>query len=360
MDYNKNYYQVLGVDKNSAEADIKKAFRNLSKTHHPDKGGDANKFKEINEAHSILTDVQKKNQFDANSPHGKNYRVNTGFGGFGGNNRTNPFNEAYGNPYDAYKTNFGNDIEEMLRRSGFKFQQEVIEELDIDLVINISLEDIYNNKAKEFTYIRNVHCTTCDGTGEMTMNGHVFCHHCNGKGRVMNPNGRESICGNCSGSGKITKKVCDDCNGSKVKLKKETLPLKGLFSLNEKQEVYLHPNLGNASKYYKSKVGKLVLHLNPIIGDRYKKSGKDLYYKTKLDFKTAILGGLLEYEHLDGKIYSIKIPEKTNTAARFKLKEKGLLINTNGNRGDLFIDIEIYVDYNKLKEEDIEILKKLK
>jgi DnaJ-class molecular chaperone len=97
-----------------------------------------------------------------------------------------------------------------------------------------------------------------------------------------------------------------------------------------------------------------------MIGDRYKKSGKDLYYKTKLDFKTAILGGLLEYEHLDGKIYSIKIPEKTNTAARFKLKEKGLLINTNGNRGDLYIDIDLYVDYTKLKDEDIEILKKLK
>ncbi len=356
MDYNKNYYQVLGIDKNTNEQDIKKAFRNLSKTHHPDKGGDSNKFKEINEAHSILTDTAKRQQYDNSSPHGKTYRPSAGFGG--GNTR-NPFAEGYGNPFESYKTTFGFDIEDFLRKSGFKPQEEIFEDLDIEININVPLDEIYNNKSKEFTYVRNIYCSTCDGTGEVNMNGHVSCHHCSGSGRTSNPNGRDSICTNCGGSGKITKKICNDCNGSKLKLKKETLPLSNLFVLSDSPRSIAYNGYGNFSKFYRGRTGRLVLHLVPLTNDKYKKVGKDLYFKTKLDFKTAILGGVFEYEHLDGKVYSVKIPEKTNNNARFKLKEKGLMITPQGNRGDLYIDIELFIDYNKLKENDIEILKKL-
>lgn len=360
MDYNKNYYQILGVDKNSSEADIKKTFRNLSKTHHPDKGGDDNIFKQINEAHSILSDSQKRNQYDSSSPHGKNYRPNAGFGGFGNNAYKNPYNDGYSNPFEAYNIRFGDDIEEFLRRSGFrgKFQQEIIEDLDIEIVVNISLEEIYNNEPKEFAYVRNVPCQTCKGSGEVDMSGHIYCNHCNGKGRILNSNGRESICNNCSGTGKINKKVCSDCNGSKLKVKKETQPLSNLFVLDNKQEIIAFPNLGNYSKFYSGKAGRLIIHLNPVLGDKYVKKGRDLYYKTKIDFKTAILGGTFEYEHLDGKVYSIKIPEKTNSGARFKLKEKGLLINPT-NRADLYIDVDVYINYDKLKDTDLEILKGL-
>ncbi len=354
MDYNKNYYQVLGIDKSCEEQEIKKAFRNLSKTHHPDKGGDANKFKELNEANSILSDTQKRTQYDNNSPHGRNYRPSN-FGGFGGKT---PYNEGNGNPFESYKTNFGFDINDFFNRSGFRRTEEFFEDLDIELTINISLEEIYNNKSREFTYIRNVSCTPCEGTGEVNMNGHVSCHHCAGTGRLYSKmNGQESICTNCGGSGKITKKVCDDCKGSKIKMKKETLPLSNLFILSESQRTIAYNGYGNYSKHIKGRVGKLILNLIPVGNDKYKKLGKDLYYKTKLDFKTAILGGKLEYEHLDGKIYSISIPEKTNTDARFKLKEKGLIITPQGNRGDLYIDVDIYINYDKLSDADISVIK---
>jgi molecular chaperone DnaJ len=359
MDFNKNYYQSLGIDKNANDADIKKSFRNLSKLYHPDKGGDVNKFKEINEASSILLDVDKRAQYDTYSPYGKNYRTNSGgFGGFGGFG--NPYSNN-SNPFEGFKSTFGSDIEEFLRRSGFRSnyqREEFIENLDIELNIDISLEEIYNNKEKEFTYDRNILCNTCQGTGEVSMNGYVSCHHCDGNGRII-INGRESICNNCKGTGKIDKKVCSDCNGSKVKLKKETLPLTNLFVLSDNARTMIYNGYGNHSKHYKGKVGKLIINLNPIQDEKYKKVGKDLYFKYKLDFKTAILGGNIEYEHLDGKTYSIKIPEKTNNNARFKLKEKGMMVNQYGNRGDLFIEIELVIDYSKLNTYDLELIKKI-
>jgi len=355
MDFNKNYYQILGVDKITEEQDIKKAFRNLSKTHHPDKGGNSDTFKSINEANSILSDSTQRAKYDTSSPHGANYRQRTN--GFSGGSN-NPFNEGTQNPFNTYRTHFGVDIEDFLNKSGFRNRYyEEIEDLDIELTINITLKEIYNNTPKDFTYIRNVKCTTCEGSGEVNMVGYVECHHCNGTGRGNND--INTICSNCKGSGKITKKICNDCNGTKVKLKKETLPLSNLFILSENHRTIAYNGYGNSSKNYKDKVGRLVLQLIPTGDKNYKKVGKDLYFKTKLNFKTAILGGSLEYEHLDGKIYSVKIPEKTNNLARFKLKEKGLMITQQGNRGDLYIDIELFIDYTKLSSLDIEILKNL-
>lgn len=360
MDLNKNYYHILGVDKNADDTEVKKAFRNLSKTHHPDKGGDDNKFKEINEASSVLSDTQKRNRYDNSSPHGKNFR-NSGFQNMNGFNFS--YKESapnYGDPFESYRTSFGGDIEDFLRRSGFgSFQRnDIFEDLDIKININISLEEIYNNRTKEFTYIRNVPCNTCAGSGEVNMSGHVTCHHCTGSGR-MNLNGRDTICNNCSGTGRITKKVCNDCNGSKLKAKKETVPLTNLFILSDSERSIAYNNYGNYSKFVKDKVGRLILTLTPIFGEKYKKVGKDLYFKTKIDFKTAILGGSFEYEHLDGKI-SIKIPDKTNNGSRLKLKDKGLIMSPAGNRGDLYIDVEVYIDYDKLTDSNIEILKTLK
>ncbi len=356
MDLNKNYYQVLGIDKNSDDSEIKKAFRNLSKTHHPDKGGDDNKFKEINEAYSILSDSTKRSKYDIQSQYGNSYRpfTSTSYSGYG-----NPYN-SNSNPFESFKSTFGSDIEDFLRRSGFSSYQrdEYLENLDIEIKLNITLEEVYNNKDKDFTYVRNILCNTCDGTGEVTMNGHVSCNHCDGKGRVI-VNGRESICGNCSGTGKISKKVCNDCNGTKLKMKKETIPVSNLFVLSENERNLIYNRYGNYSKFYKDKVGKLILNLNLVPNDKYKKNGKDLYYKTKLGFKEAILGGNLDYQHLDGKIYSVKIPEKTNNNARFKLKEKGLMITQYGNRGDLYIDIELDIDYSKLSNDDIDLIRKI-
>lgn len=350
MNTKKNYYSILGVDKNSDDKDIKTAFRNLSKQHHPDKGGDAEKFKEINEAYTILSDTKQRNQYDLSSSHGKNYNPNS-----------NPF-EGFGNPFGGgFTTDFGFNIDELLRQSGFRsnFRQEVYEDLDIELKIEIPLKDIYNNTPREFTYMRNSSCNTCNGTGEVKMQGHVNCHHCNGKGRIKNSNNTESICTNCGGTGKIDKKVCPDCNGNKVKLKKETLPLTNLFVLGDSARTIVYNGYGHKSKHYKDRAGKLILNLYPLGDNKYKKSGFDLHYTVQIDYKTAILGGNFEYEHLDGKTYSIKIPEKTNNKTKFALKEKGMMINQQGNRGNLFIEVELFIDYSKIKDVDIELLKKL-
>jgi len=314
MDVNKNYYSILELDKNSSDDEIKKSFRSLSKIHHPDKGGDDNIFKEINEANSILSDSNKRNQYDVQSPHGRSYNPNRG--GF------NPF----GGGSSQFESDFGFNINDFFQRSGFGGfnRNEVFEDLDIEIAVQVSLEDVYNNKTNDITYNRYVVCDTCRGSGKNGDN------------------------------------TCTTCNGTKVKYIKQTLPISNVFIVSDMQRTISFDNYGNSSKHFSNRVGRLYLTLIPLPNNNYIKSGRDLFYKKELDFRTAILGGNFEYKHLDGKTYSVKIPEKTSNGSRFKLKDKGMMFNAIGNRGDLYIDIQIIIDYTTLTDDDIEILKSLK
>ncbi len=359
MDINKNYYQILNVDKTADDQEIKKAYRTLTKKYHPDKSGDEEMFKKINEANEILSDPDKRARYDSGSQHGQNYRGGFGGGGAGG---FSDFFRSYKKPqsqYEQFTSDFGWDIEDFLRKGGFggRGESTYMENLDIEITIEVSLKEIYNNMDKDVVYNRYVPCDTCHGSGEVPIDGYVSCHHCNGTGKNKTYN-IDVSCINCNGTGKITKKVCPSCNASKLKLKKEKVTV-NTFILNDSAKKLVYPNQGSFSKFNKGTVGKLILNLVPVPDGKYKKAGRDLYFKTKIDFKTAVLGGTIEYTHLDGKVYSVKIPDKTNNNARFKMREKGMLINTSGNRGDLYIDMEIYIDYYKLTDTDYELIKNL-
>jgi curved DNA-binding protein len=294
MDLNKNYYEILGVDKTANESEIKKSFRNLSKIHHPDKGGDSNKFKEINEASSVLSDSNQRIQYDNNSRFGASYNPNrnSGFGGFGG----------YDNPY----SDFGFDMADFLRRAGFATDNMNYENLDINLDVKISLDDVYNNKSNSFKYKRRT------------------------KGE----------------------------NGSIVE-KLEDLTIDNPFKLQGGQNRVQYNNLGNWSKNT-DRTGNLVVNIYVVNSSSYERYGKDLLYNTKIDYLLAICGGKFEYTHLDGKKYSLTIPERMEDNTRLKMAKKGMLINNNGDRGDLYIDFTIKVDYSVITDNEVKILKTIK
>lgn len=336
-----NYYNILGVDSSANIEDIKKKYRELAKLHHPDKGGDPEKFKKINEAYETLGDSDKKIKYDN--------KLNNKFDSFG----SNPFGgNGYGNPFKDFGFDKF-DMSDFLRNSGFMF-----EELNIEAHVHISLEEIYNNTVKNVTYTRDVGCTTCNGSGYVMMNNSVTCSHCNGLGQTKFGN-KIIGCNNCNGTGKISKNVCSDCHGSKIKSVKETVSLNNLFAVGDSVRQVIYEGYGNLSKRQKNKIGNLIVILIPIASDKWERSGFDLYYKMDLDFKTAILGGNIDYTHIDGKTYTITINEKTNNNSKLKLKSKGLLIDNNGNRGNLYIDVKLYINYSKLTENDISILKTL-
>jgi molecular chaperone DnaJ len=355
MDLNKNYYQILGVDKNVDEKTLKKTYRVLSKKHHPDRqGGNAETFAKISEAYDVLNGGDRV-KYDTQSPHGKNYQPNP-FGGFGGG-----FGRGGGSHFDDILNRFTRGG---FGRSGFSHggnngREHFSETLDISLNIgDISLVDLFNNPSKTFTYKRKVPCSLCDARGVVESEESVECLTCNSTGRIYG-----QICSQCGGSGKIHTKRCDRCNGEKVSVKDEVITVK-LYDPNEK--VIKYDGLGHFSKYHRGSKGDLHIHTNVLKHPEYEINGYDLIKKVPLDIKTAVFGGSVVIEHLekdeDGNVKKFKfnIPPKTKSNEKFKLKNMGLASDKAGNvRGNLWVVLELDIDFDSLTDSDMKLISKL-
>lgn len=329
MDFNKNYYSILGVSKDASEEEIKKAYRKLAKEHHPDtnKNKDDSRFKEVSEAYSTIGDDKERQKYDVQSPHGKNFQP-----GFG-----DPFSHIFGggggfsfNPFDS----FFRDI--------FNRKEEFVENLDINLGVNITLKDVYNNKNIDIKYKHDVKCNVCNFTGFDPNSESFECETCDGKG-----NDGFTTCKYCSGTGKIHTGTCSKCNGEKVISKDEELAFSNSYSIDGSFMKYMR-GMGHQSKYYSNRVGTLNVQANYINDNRYIKDGNNLIYPLNLHFQLAIDGFDFEYEHLDDKKYSLKIPARTKDGDLLRVGGKGLIIDGK-KRGDLLIKINIIIDYDIIK-----------
>ncbi len=323
----KDYYKILGVDKSATQEQLKSAYRAKAKEHHPDKGGDAEVFKSINEAYETLSDSNKRSQYDNPNP----------FGNFSGGG--NPFGQ--GSPFGF---DFGDIFSQF--NSG-NFRQEFREDLDIRVSVEIQFKSIYQDKPLEVSYYKYVPCTKCNYTGVEDSSDSDECLHCDGKGHSTNRTGQRKSCEYCHGSGKIHTKQCSHCDGKKVESKFETLTLDNVFMLGEEAQKLVYRGSGHFSRYYPGKTGSLVIQLIPIVDRKYVRSGANLIYELDIDYKIAIEGGEIEYTHLDDKTYKVKIPAKSNKGSRLKMGGKGLLHRDKQHRGDLIFDICIVIKYEE-------------
>jgi len=337
MNTEKNYYQTLGLDKNSDLTTIKKTYKKLAKEFHPDKNkGDTKKekrFKEISEAYSILGDKNKKQQYDTQSPHGNAFQGHNnpfgGFGGFGGFD--------FGGGGDDFFSSFFHG------RSPFDgFRQEFKENLDIIMNVIVTMKDVYKSKPIEIKYKRYLHCEECKGTGFDKKSHSDPCEMCNGTGK--DNYGRP--CEYCQGSGKVFSGTCQKCSGEKILIKDTKFNLNNIHKIRKSSDEYLR-GYGHQSKYYRQKRGDL--HLKIIFQNiqGYKIENNQLYYDLDLHYKDAIDGVKYELVLLDDKKVKISIPEKTKDKSLIRLKGKGLLQNIK-TRGDLIIRINIVIDYDRL------------
>lgn len=327
MDLNKNYYKVLNVDKNSDDKDIKKSYRKLAIENHPDKNnGDDKKFKEINEAYLTLSDKTTKQNYDNQSPHGKNYNPM--------NNIHNGFNFNFGgtNPFDFI--------------FNFNTRNEFIEYLDITVNKEITLKDIYNDNDINIKYDRFISCDECNGTGFDPNSESYECDVCNGSGKVWEPGIGYRECEYCVGKGKIHAGTCKKCNGDKIIKKTEEFKLNNIFRIQGDDTKYIK-GYGHQSKYYRNKKGNLILNLKYNHDIRYDFENFNLIYNLDLHYQDAINGVEYEYTHLDGKIYNVKIPPKTKDNDKLKLPKLGLLYSPK-DRKDLYLIINIIIDYEKI------------
>jgi molecular chaperone DnaJ len=338
MDLNKNYYSSLGISNNASTEEIKKSYRKLAKEYHPDanQNKDDSKFKEINEAYSILGNNDERQKYDLHSPHGKNYqpgaenpffKVNFDGRGF------NPFEFAFGG---------GNPFEDSFFRDMFNRQDEFIENLDININIDVTLKDVYNNKNIPIKFKRNVKCDKCGFTGFDPDSDAFECETCEGKG-----NDGFTTCKYCSGTGKIHTGTCKKCNGEKVIPKDEEFGFSNSYSIDNSFAKYIR-GMGHQSKYYSNRTGTLNIQVNYLHDTHYIRDGKNLIYPLNLHYQMAIDGIDFEYEHLDNKKYSLKIPPKTKDGDLLRIAGKGLMYEEN-KRGDLLIKVNIIIDYDMLK-----------
>lgn len=294
MNYDKNYYAVLGINKDATEEQIKKSYKLNALKYHPDKNKNTeDKFKEINEAAEVLRDKTKKNEYDLRSPYGANYQPMQnpfqGFGGMGGGNL---------NMDDIINQFFG---------GGF---QRTIERLDIQINVNISTKNIYNNDNININYTRLVYCDKCAGTGL------------------------------------IGGKTCTHCNGSILINKQENFTMSNTFTIYGGGNKTL-VNLGNYSKHYKGKVGALIILINFIEDKEYINENGNLIKKLDVHFQDAIDGKEFEYVHLDNVKYKINIPVKTKDNDHLRMAGMGLM-KDNGQRFDLLFKVNIIIDYERI------------
>lgn len=347
MDYNKNYYNILGLNNNASESDIKKAYRKLSIKYHPDKNPNdtnaENKFKEVNEANGVLSKPDKKKEYDTRSPHGASYNPNSG-NPFGGN----PFGGSGHDFYDGFFSSFESMFESM--RGGGRGRREFIEKLDIQVVQPVTLDKVYNNEVVNFKYEKYITCTTCSGSGTEPSDDDVECAHCEG----TNPD-----CRFCGGTGRISDTKCTKCNGKKVIKNISTVKIKDIFKIAISNLQFRYTGYGNHSRFYPGEKGDLLINVVLENQTEYDIEGVNLIKEIDVDFRTIILGGIYYHKHLDGKTYKIKIGEKSNNKHSLRVKGKGLLHPNGQIRGDLYLKLNVNIDYNTLTESDIEYLKKI-
>jgi molecular chaperone DnaJ len=330
----RDYYSVLGVSKSSDQAAIKKAYRTLAKEKHPDSGGDEEEFKEINEAYEVLSDSDKKSNYDA---YGHSKPNQQGF---------NPnFRDMFNN------SNFGfNPRNQSMNKKGS----------DLRLNIKVSLEEIFDGSVKGIKYNRHSACMSCNSVGGSEP---MRCIRCNGQGvvteEIRTPFGiiQNLInCKLCQGEGQVYKNKCIKCNGNGITNKEETINIEIPVGVQDGMSMVFQ-GMGQAIKNGTS--GSLIVNFNEIPNKKYVRIGNDLKFTLKLPYYTLVLGGETHIETIDGTKIKIKIPELNNIGDTLRVSGKGMKVMNSEHRGDLMINLDIDMP-KELSDKDKELLENMK
>lgn len=350
----RDYYEVLGVDKNADAKAIKSAFRKLAKQYHPDLNPDneeaEHKFKEVNEAYDVLSDPDKKAKYDqfghAAFDQTQGFGGAGGFGDFGG---FGGFEDIFG---DLFGSAFGGGRSSR-RRNGPRAGS------DMKIRLDLKFEEAVFGCSKKIKIGRVEKCEECGGSGAKKGTTKHTCDVCHGTGQVKEikrtPFGQmasTSACTKCNGTGEIIDEPCSACHGSgKVKKQREiTINIPAGVDTNSVIPLRGQGNHGENG----GPAGDIYVYINVLDHKYFERDGSDIWYEMPITFTRATLGGNIEVPTLEGKV-KYKVPEGTQTGTVFRLKGKGVQ-NLRGNgKGDQYVKVKVEVP-KKLTEKQRKIL----
>lgn len=350
---NKNYYNILEItdeEKNLPWDEfvkvVKKNYRRLSQVWHPDKHCDdteeeaqkaEERFREINEAYEVLSDQQKKSQYDNPMP--------PGFDFMGG---MNPFDIFGGfNP-------FGN------RQRAKERQGNVGSSIRISL--GLTIEEIYTGVEKTIKYKRQEPCDTCNGSGLGDGGSYQQCPVCHGTGMEIKVNGymqQMSTCRNCGGSGTVATKVCDTCHGSGMKTVDHEITIKIPKGIHDGMELVMQGE-GCLSNHKDGIPGDLYIVIREEEGETFVRRGDDIYFQLQVPVITAIMGGSLNVTTIDGKTLKADIPNGTEEGKHIRFSGKGIPVYGKEGRFGHMIGITKIMIPESINDEERRILSELK
>lgn len=344
----RDYYDILGVSKNADQDAIKKAYRKLALQFHPDKNPGnkeaEEKFKQAAAAYEVLSNPQKRTQYDqfGHSAYTRNGGRSPGFGA--GFSDVNDIFEAFG---DIFSDFFG----EQTRGRGRSARGS-----DLRYLLEVDLAQVLTGIEREISYETDEACEVCKGSGADPKHGVEVCHTCGGRGKVVQAQGFFSIsttCPTCRGAGQKIKKACTNCEGH------------GRISSERKIKVKVPSGIENGTRlrvagegeggFQGGPSGDLYVEVRIRDNAKFKRHGQDVYSSLKISYLQAILGGEVEVDTLNGTS-SLEIPTGTQPGHQIPLKEEGLPTLKSKHRGTLFFEIDVEIPKKLKKEEEEKLL----
>lgn len=366
----KDYYKTLGVGKNASVEEIKRAYRKLAHQFHPDKGGDPAKFKEINEAYQVLSDPQKKAQYDQFGTTFEQAKAGGGFSGFDGFRDFSSFAEAFnfgrnngngGGFEDIFEGIFGH-----AQRASNRAQRggsRSFRGSDIGVDVEISLEEAYSGTEREINLRKAVVCDQCGGNGAEPGSKIKTCSTCKGAGQIEERRGggfftfsQIKDCSDCHGFGKKPEKVCSKCGGDGRIKELKNLKLKIPAGIQSGQVISL-AGQGEAAPYG-GQAGDLYVTVRVKQDPRFLREGDNLIYDLLISFSQAALGDKIEIPTLSGWL-NLKIPEGVESGAIIRLEGKGMPRLARRGFGDMMVRVKVKTP-KRLSRKAKELLEELK
>lgn len=356
----RDYYDVLGVPRSATSDEIKKAYRKMAIKYHPDKNpGDKEaeeKFKEAAEAYDVLSDSEKRQKYDQfghsmgqTGPFGGGAGTYTYPGGMNIEDIFAQFGDVFGDIFgQGGRGHYGSG-------AGRRPRKRVSKGTDLRVTVKVSLKDIMNGVDKKLKIPRMVACAHCNGNGAKDGTSHKTCHRCHGSGYTtvtqnsfFGPQPVETVCPECNGEGKTIDQACSACGGSGVEKKEEIVSFHIPAGVENGQVLTLRGK-GNAPRGGGIS-GDLLIVIQEEPNSELIRDGLDLIYNLMLDFPTATLGGYAEVPTVEGRA-RLKIAPGTQPGKVLRLRGKGLPKLHSSERGDILVNVMVYVPENLTEAE---------